>query len=104
MEKKELVAATVSQEQIEEWKKKHGKVFCYEVDGKQLFLRQPDRKTLAAASVSAKGDPLKYNEIVLRNSVLGGNVALLDDDSVFYGISQKIDELIDAKIGELKNL
>lgn len=97
-------ASAVSQEQIEEWKKKYGKVFRYEVDGKVLFLRQPDRKTLAAASVSAKNDPMKYNEIALRNSVLGGDVELLDNDSVFYGLSQKIDELIDAKIGELKNL
>lgn len=96
--------AAVTEAQVEAWKKKYSKVFCYEVDGKKVYFRQPDRKTLSAASMVAKNDPLKYNEIVLKNSVLGGAVELLEDDSVFYGLSQEIDKLIAAKVGELKNL
>lgn len=90
--------------QIEAWKSKYGKVFCYEVEGEKLYFRQPDRKTLAAAGVIAKNDPMKYNEFVLKNSLIGGNSALLEDNSVFYGLSQIMDELVAAKIGELKNL
>lgn len=90
--------------QIEEWKRKYGKVFCYEVEGEKLYFRQPERKTLAAAGVMAKNDPMKYNEFVLKNSFLGGNAELLDDNSVFYGLSQIMDKLVAAKIGELKNL
>ncbi|MDE6493010.1 MAG: hypothetical protein K2O66_01220 [Bacteroidales bacterium] len=112
MEKKEN-AATESvpaskkpseNQRIEEWKRKYGKVFCYEVEGQQLYFRQPDRKTLAAAGVIAKNDPMKYNEFVLKNSFLGGNAELLEDNSVFYGLSQIMDKLVAAKIGELKNL
>lgn len=106
METEKTVAAkeAVTQEQIESWKRKHQKVFCYEVDGQKLYFKQPDRKTLAAASVIARNDPMKYNEFVLNNSLLGGPRELLEDDSVFYGLSQKIEELVAAKIGELKNL
>ena len=111
MEKKANAAAEASAErtavesrQIEEWKRKHGKVFCYEVGGEKLYFRQPDRKTLAAAGVIAKNDPMKYNEFVLKNSFLGGNAELLEDNSVFYGLSQIMDELVAAKVGELKNL
>ena len=52
----------------------------------------------------ARNDPMKYNEFVLNNSFLGGERAMLEDDSVFYGLSQKMDELVAAKVGELKNL
>ena len=109
MEKNENAAASVAagnvtQEQIDSWKKKYRKVFCYEVDGKRLSFKQPDRNTLAAASVIARNDPMKYNEFVLNNSFLGGERAMLEDDSVFYGLSQKMDELVAAKVGELKNL
>ncbi len=106
METDKTVAAkeAVTQEQIDSWKRKHQKVFCYEVDGQKLYFKQPDRKTLAAASVIARNDPMKYNEFVLNNSFLGGERAMLEDDSVFYGLSQKMDELVAAKVGELKNL
>lgn len=106
MEKQDPTAekAAVTQKQIEDWKRKYPKVFCYEVDGQKIYFRQPDRKTLAAASVIAKNDPMKYNEFVLKNSVLGGNAELLEDNSVFYGLAQVIDELVAAKVGELKNL
>lgn len=106
--KKETPAAVaaneVSREQIDAWKAKYRKVFCYEVEGKKIYFKQPDRKTIAAAGVIAKNDPMKYNEFVLANCCLGGDRELLNDDSVFYGLSQKIDELIAAKVGELKNL
>ena len=108
MEKKEngssLTANESEQRQIADWKRKYGKVFCYEVDGEKLYFRQPDRKTLSAAGVIAKNDPMTYNDFVLKNSLLGGDSSLLDDNSVFYGLSQIMDELVSAKVGELKNL
>ncbi len=107
MEKNDKTAKgvdTVTEDQIAEWKRKYRRVFCYEVEGKRMYFRQPDRKTIAAAGVVAKNAPMKYNEFVLGNCFLGGPRELLDDDSVFFGLSQKIDELVAAKVGELKNL
>ena len=94
----------VSAEQIEAWKKKHGKVFCYTVDGEDVYFRQPDRKVIASAGVYAEKDPMKYAEYVFNNCFLGGNKELLNDDSVFYGLAKVIDKLVAVKEGELKNL
>ena len=92
------------EQRIEEWKKKYNKIFAYKVDEKTVYLKQPDRKILSAATIGAKGDPMKYNEIVLKNCWLGDDIELLEDDSIFFGLSQKVDELVDAKVGELKKL
>lgn len=92
------------EQKIETWKQKHKTIFAYEVEGKTVYLKQPDRKTLSAATIGSKGDPIKYNEIVLKNCWLGDNIEMLEDDSIFYGLSQKIDEITNAKIGELKKL
>ena len=48
----------VTKEQIQEWKKKHGKVFKISCDGKSCYLKPPSRKTLGYASVASKDDPL----------------------------------------------
>lgn len=101
---------TLSIEQkIEQWKAKYRNVFCYEVENEagetvKAYFRQPDRKVLSAATVTAKGDPMKYNEIILKNCLLEGSEDLLNDDSTFYGLSQKVDELVNVKAGELKKL
>lgn len=105
IEKTEL---TIEQK-IEQWKAKYKSVFCYEVetesgDTVKCYFRQPDRRVVSAATVSAKGDPMKYNEVILRNCMLEGGEDLLKEDSTFYGLSQKVDELVDAKVGELKKL
>lgn len=99
-----VASNAVSEAQIKEWKRKFGKVLCYEVDGEKLYFRQPDRKVLASAGVLAKNDPMKYSEHILVNSFLGGNKELLYDDSVFYGLMQVIDQFVSVKVGELKNL
>lgn len=99
----QLIGA-VSQSQIDEWKRKFGKVFSYEVDGKVVYFKQPNRHAVSMAGIEAKTNPLKYTEILLKNSILGGAVEMIDDDSVFYGIAAEVDKLIDVKVGELKNL
>lgn len=100
----EVTAPAVTEEQINEWKRKFGKVFCYEVDGEKIYFKQPTRKVLASAGVIAKNDPMKYGEYIIENSFIGGNKELLYDDSVFFGIMQVIDQMVSIKVGELKNL
>lgn len=96
-------------QQIEQWKEKYRHLFCYAVETEEgeiveCYFRQPDRRILSAATVNAKGDPMRYNEIVLKNCMLDENKELLEDDSIFFGLSQKVDELVNAKVGELKKL
>lgn len=103
-ESTEVTAPAVTEEQIREWKRKFGKILCYEVEGEKLYFKQPDRKVLASAAVVGKTDPMGYSEHILMNCFLGGNKELLYDDSVFLGLMQVIDRFISVKVGELKNL
>ncbi len=98
MEKKDMTV------HIAAWKKKHGDVFAYEADGKICYLHRPGRDVIAAASVVGKDDPFKFAEIVLSNCWLGGDEELRSDDRYFMGLSQKISDIIEIKVGEIKKL
>ena len=41
-----------TQEQLQEWKKKHGDVFRIKVEDKACYLRKPDRKVFELRSGS----------------------------------------------------
>lgn len=94
----------ITKEQIEGWKQKHGDVFCVTVGEKTAYLKKPDRKTLSAAAVLGKSDPIKYNEVMLNNCWLGGDEEIKADDALFLGVSSKLSELIEIKEAEIKKL
>ena len=89
---------------IDGWKKKHGDIFSYEADGLICYMHRPSRTTIAAASVVGKEDPFKFAEIVITNCWLGGDEELRTNDKYFMGLSQKVSELVEIKVGELKKL
>lgn len=90
--------------QIDAWKKKYGDVFAYQTDGKSCYLHRPSRTTIAAASVVGKDDPFKFAEIILANCWIDGDEELRTEDRYFMGLSQKLSEIIEVKVGELKKL
>jgi hypothetical protein len=94
----------VTQAKINEWKKKYGDIFHYKVDGKECYLRNPDRKTLSAAATVGRNDPLRYNEILLQNCWIEGDEEIKTDDQYFLGISSKLAEIVEVKEGTLKKL
>lgn len=101
--------ALTEDQKVQKWKEQYKNIFAYDVEtdgGKtvRLYLKQPDRRILSAATITAKGDPMRYNEVVLKNCLLEGDESLLKDDSIFFGLSSKVDELVNAKVGELKKL
>lgn len=102
MEKVTLIGE-VTPDQIEQWKKKHGEVFQIEVGESVCYLKKPDRLTIKA-SLSAGADKIRSNEIMLANCWLGGDENIKTDDSMFFGVSGVLDELIDIKAAELKKL
>jgi len=92
------------EEEIAEWKKKHGDIFKLQVEDKVCYLRTPDRKTMSYAASVATKDPLKFNEILLNNCWLGGDEEIRTQDSLFLAASSKIAEIIQIKEASLEKL
>ena len=103
------VIGQAAAEQIKEWKDKYGDVFAIKVDDENedthiCYLRAPKRKDLSAASVASKVDPLKFNEVILRQCWLGGDEVIRTDDRLFLAVSGKIPDIIEVGEAELEKL
>lgn len=106
---KEKFIGEATAEQIAEWKDKYGDVFAIKAEDDNevmhiCYLRTPKRKDLSAASVAGKVDPLKFNETILRQCWLGGDVAMRTDDKLFLSVSGKIPDIIEIAEAELEKL
>lgn len=102
-EKKTLVGQATP-EQIEDWKRQHGKVFAVTVDGGICYLKKPSRKALGYASYASKQNPLNFNEVILNDCWLGGDETIRTDDAKFLGISGVLADIIEVKEAEIKKL
>ncbi len=89
-------------EQIEGWKKEHGKVFRYKIEDKVCYLRSVDRTTFALAASKVSASPAKFNEVVLEKIWLGGDESIKNEDNYYFGLSEFVDELMDKKKGSLE--
>lgn len=101
---KEKLNGEVTEEQIKQWKAKHGKVFAIKVDGHICYVKKPERNALSYASTVGIKDPIKFNEILLNNCWLGGSDAIKNDDELFLSVSGKLVEIVNIKDAELVNL
>ncbi|MCD8080192.1 MAG: hypothetical protein LUF04_07215 [Bacteroides sp.] len=91
-------------EQISEWKKKHGSIFRIETEGHVCYLHKPTRKNISYASAAGKSDPLKFNELILRDCWVGGSEEIRTDDELFLAASGVLDQLIEIKQASLEKL
>lgn len=96
--------ATVTAEQIQEWKNKHGEVFMIAFEDKEGYLRKPNRKELSYAMTKVQSNPLGFAEVILQNCWLGGDEEIRTDDAYFLGASSQLDVLMEVKVAELKKL
>lgn len=93
-----------TKERIEELKAKHGELHLLRVEDKSCILKSPSRKVLSYASGVATKDPMKFNEIILKDCWVDGDEEIKTDDSYFLGASAKIAELIVVKEATLEKL
>ena len=91
-------------EQIAQWKSKHGDVFKISVDGRNAYLKKPDRNTLSMASAVGTKDPMQFNEIILKNCWLEGDVEIQTNDELFLAASSILEQLIVIKEATLEKL
>ena len=99
-------------EEIKELKAKHGRIFrltAVDDAGNKFegFVKTPDRKTLAAAMKIGKSDPMKFNEIILRNIWLSGDEKLKElneNEELLRGVYAQLGEVIKVTDVELEEL
>lgn len=96
----EIQLNTATPEQLAEWKAQYGEFFEITVEDKICYLKKPDRKTLSFAS-QVGSDPMKFNEAILKNCWLGGDLEMQTNDSYFLAVSSKLDQVIEFKKAEL---
>ena len=94
----------IDQNQINEWKAKHGEVFLITVEDKEAYLRKPDRTVLAYAMQQGQKSPLKMSEVLMNQCWLGGDEEMKTDDDLFIAASTKLDALVQIKDASLKKL
>ena len=93
-----------TKEQIDAWKKKYGKIYQLTAEDSICYIRKPDRKILGHATSVAGDEPIKFNEIILNDCWLAGDESMREDDAKFFGISEKLAEIIDKAETEIKEL
>ncbi len=94
----------LSKEQLAALKAKHGDVFQITVEDKCCYVKKPSRKALGFASMAAKENPLKFNEVILNESWLDGDEEIREDDYLFLSASTKLADIIQIKEAEIKKL
>lgn len=98
------IKGKATEEQIQEWKRKHGEVYEVVVGDSACYLHNPDRATLKAVAAVGMSDPIRSNEVLLENCWLGGDESVKTDDSKFMGVSPVLAEIIQVKEATLKKL
>lgn len=94
---------TATAEQISDWKKKHGDVFKVEVGESVCYLKKPDRKTMSYVATLGN-NPIRANEAMLQNCWLGGDESIKTEDEKFFGVSAKLNEIVQIKDAEVTKL
>ena len=91
-----------TEEQIAEWKRKHGEIFELSVDGKSCIVRKPNRKDLSYVSVVK--DPIKMSETLLKQLWVDGDKEIQEQDDLFLAVIPKMEEVIKVKESQIKKL
>ena len=99
-------ASEVTQEIIESWKVKHGKISKYTAtDGKVIYFRSPDRKDVAAAQAAQQEkEAITSNEVLCKATALGGDLEILSEDKYLYGLGKHLQKIVESVEGEIEEL
>lgn len=91
-----------TEEQVAEWKRKHGDIFELSVEDKSCIVRRPNRKDLSYVSVV--NNPIQMSETLLKQLWVDGDKEILEDDSLFLAVIPKMEEVIKIKESAIKKL
>jgi len=100
----EKLQGQATDEQIKEWKGKHGEVFFAKAEGHIGYFRKPLRKELDYSLSLKDANPLKADEAIMKSCFIGGSEVFLTDMGFMIGASGLIEKLIAIKQAELGEL
>lgn len=107
MEDKKLIGQ-LTKEELDVLKSKHEKdgVFEYETeDGKVCYLKGLNRHEYSLALAKMRDNsPAVFYEVVVSKLWLAGCDEIKNIDGYYYGLCEKIEELMDKKKGSLRRL
>lgn len=89
----------ITTEQVEQWKKEHGKVFVASSEGKKAWYRKPTRKDLSYA-MTLRSQPLEMDEALLKSCFLGGE-PFHEELEGLLGLDSLVDQMLTVKNIEL---
>ncbi len=95
-----------TEQQLAAWKQEHGKIKLVEVDGLQIYFKQPTRELVKQATdamIRAKGSVSRYNDIILKNCQLNYQKATAEDVELYFALTQVVDNIVTGKVATLKN-
>lgn len=90
------------EQKLEELKKTHGTVYRIEVGDKVAYLKKPNRQTLSFASATGTKDPMKFNEIILKQCWIEGDLEIQTDDDLFLSVCGVLDGIIQVQAAKLE--
>lgn len=93
----------ITEDVINGWKVKYGDIYKVEIDNKICYLHKPDRKVLGYVA-SIANNPVKQSEALLNNCWIEGDTEIKTNDELFFGVCQKLGELVKVKEAEIAKL
>lgn len=95
-----------TEEQIQQWKEKHGTIYELEADGAVCYVYDPSSNLIKwKAAITARRKSIGHLvDCILNNCWLGGDERFKQDESLKLGIEEQIDELIDIPEYEIEQL
>lgn len=103
--KPELIGQ-LSETEIQELKKTHtGGIYAVKVDGHISYFKNPNRAEMNCSMSKADSfAPLHMFEELANVTFIGGSREPLDNDEMFYGLTNQLKTKMDGKKAEMVNL
>lgn len=99
-------AAEITDETIQQWKEKHGKVTRYKTrDGKVAYFKSPERHDIAASSAAREEkDGITANQVLAKAIFLGGDYEICTTNKYLFGLGKHLSTFVDQVEGESEEL
>ncbi|MDR2475944.1 MAG: hypothetical protein LBD45_08820 [Bacteroidales bacterium] len=104
MEKVSIITGEATPEQVETWKKKHGRVFQVKTGESVGYLKKPGRSELSYAGKVGAQKPLDFSEAIFQSCWLGGDETIKSNDEKFLAVSSQLENVISVAEAEIKEL